>query len=351
MAKEQVTFSDIAKHTGFSKTTISRYFNDPDSLTPANQKIVAKALVELGYHENKIARVLANGKTEFVGIIIPTMFFDYYSEMVNCLLRSYEQYGYKFLVFVGSGNKDEERQYIKELMSYKIEGMIILSHTLPSSELAAYDVPIVTIEREDKHVSSVNTDNYMGGMQATSLLAKNGCDVLIHVNTFVARSTPSYGRIKGFQDICAEHNLPNELVLRKFRGEYEEMSCMMKEVYDYVEEKYPDMRKGLFLANDTYANIMLNIIMRKYGGFPDSYRIVGFDNSPIAREAVIPISTIGQRIETLATEAMDVLVTEIERRRKRNPGPASAPIHRKLAPVLIERETTDAGVRKTIQIP
>ena len=38
MRKKEVTFADIAKYTGFSKTTISRYFNDPDSLTLENQE-------------------------------------------------------------------------------------------------------------------------------------------------------------------------------------------------------------------------------------------------------------------------------------------------------------------------
>lgn len=51
------------------------------------------------------------------------------------------------------------------------------------------------------------------------------------------------------------------------------------------------------MANDTHANILLNLIMRKYGVLPDEYRIVGFDDSPIASEAIIPISTIGQQID------------------------------------------------------
>ncbi len=51
------------------------------------------------------------------------------------------------------------------------------------------------------------------------------------------------------------------------------------------------------MANDTHANILLNLIMRKYGCLPDEYRIVGFDDSPIASEAIIPISTIGQQID------------------------------------------------------
>lgn len=81
--KKNVTFSDIAEYTHFSKTTISRYFNNPDSLTLENQEIIAKALVDLDYKENKVARILANGKTEFIGIIIPNLFLHYYSAMLD----------------------------------------------------------------------------------------------------------------------------------------------------------------------------------------------------------------------------------------------------------------------------
>ena len=86
--KKNVTFNDIAKYTHFSKTTISRYFNNPDSLTLENQEIIAKALVDLDYKENKVARILANGKTEFIGIIIPNLFFHYYSEMLDQILAT-----------------------------------------------------------------------------------------------------------------------------------------------------------------------------------------------------------------------------------------------------------------------
>ena len=48
-AKKKVTFADIAAYTGFSKTTISRYFNDPDSLTLENQQKIADALTALDF--------------------------------------------------------------------------------------------------------------------------------------------------------------------------------------------------------------------------------------------------------------------------------------------------------------
>ena len=61
MNKKKVTFDDIAKYTGFSKTTISRYFNNPDSVTLENQDKISQALKDLNYQENKLAKVLANG--------------------------------------------------------------------------------------------------------------------------------------------------------------------------------------------------------------------------------------------------------------------------------------------------
>ena len=115
MKQKKVTFADIAAYTGFSKTTISRYFNNPDSLTLENQEKITHALDVLGYQENKLAKVLANGKSEFVGIIIPNLYLHYYSEMLNQLLSTYEKYNYKFLVFIGN-NKKEIEELIKDYL-------------------------------------------------------------------------------------------------------------------------------------------------------------------------------------------------------------------------------------------
>lgn len=340
MAKKNVTFADIAKYTNFSKTTISRYFNNPDSLTLENQQIIADALVALNYKENKVARILANGKTEFVGIIIPNLYLHYYAQILNELLSTYETFGYKFLVFVGNDKEEVERKYFQELLAYKIEGMIVLSHTISSKELASYNIPIVTIEREDQYICSVNSDNYMGAIQATSLLYKNGCDILIHINADIDSRVPAYGRIRGFCDICRERDLEYELILDEWGTTYKENIERLKPVLEKIEEKYSGKRKGIFLSNDTLANVFLNLVIKKYGTLPDDYRIVGFDGSPISDEAIIPISTVGQQISKIAYEAMELLVMQMEEQKKRKPKPLEAPIHKVVTPVLIRRETT-----------
>ena len=339
--KKNVTFNDIAKYTNFSKTTISRYFNNPDSLTLENQEIIANALVELGYKENKVARILANGKTEFIGIIIPHLHYHYYSEILNQILLTYEKFGYKFLVFIGNEHEETERQYIEELLAYKIEGLIILSHTIPSKELADLNLPIVTIEREDQYVCSVNTDNHMGGIQAASLLTRHNCDILIHINSPTSPDVPAYGRITGFLDICEEKHLNHRIIYRELGKSYEEMQGNALNIINELDELYPGQKKGLFISNDTHANVFLNLLMRKHGNLPDDYLIVGFDDSPISREAVIPISTIGQQIDKIAYEAVSLLVEQMNERKKRKPVPLKEPIHKVVTPILYRRETTE----------
>ena len=340
MKQKKVTFADIAAYTGFSKTTISRYFNDPDSLTLENQQKIADALTELDYKENKVGRILASGKTEFVGLIIPNLYMHFYSEILSQILDTYGTYGYKFLVFAGNEKADVERKYIEELLAYNIEGMIVLSGTVPSSELASYGVPVVGIEREDQFISSVNTDNYMGGVQAAGLLRKSGCDILLHVNADMPDSQPASGRIRGFVDTCEEYHLPYELILTHLGNTFEENRERISALTDQLEQKYPGKRKGIFMPNDTHANVLLNILIQRYGSLPDTYQIIGFDNSPISREAVIPISTVGQQISVIANEAMKLLSEQMEERKKRRPAPQAGPVHRIIPPVLIRRETT-----------
>lgn len=340
MAKKKVTFADIADYTGFSKTTVSRYFNDPDSLTVENQDKIADALKALDYRENKLAKVLANGKTEFVGVIVPNLYMHYYSEMLNQIVSTYEKYGYKFILFAGSGDPDTERKYIRELLAYNIEGMIILSHTIPSRELASYGIPIVAIEREDKYICSIKTDNYMGGVQAASLLVKSGCDMLIHVNADLTEDIPAYGRIRGFREFCENNGIEHRVILTDLGNNFEENYAGISKLFDEIEKKYTGKTAGIFMPNDTHANILLNIIFKRYGKLPEKYKIIGFDDSPISKEAVIPISTIGQQIDVMADEAMKLLVRQMDERKKRRPEPLKEPVHKVVTPVLVRRETS-----------
>ena len=85
----------------------------------------------------------------------------------------------------------------------------------------------------------------------------------------------------------------------------------------------------------------MNLIFQKYGKLPEEYRIIGFDNSPIANEAILPFTTIGQQIGKIATTAMELLILQMDEMKKRKPIPLDTPIHKQITPVLIRRKTTD----------
>ena len=191
--KKKVTFLDIAQKTGYSKTTISRYFNQPDSLTIETQDIIAKALEELDYHENKLARVLANGKTEIIGILVPDLHMHYYAELLSSILDTTENHNYKFMIFPEKESIASEQELLNELMAYNVEGLLVISRTIPSSSLANLPIPVVTIEREDQYVNSVNTDNYLGGLLATQALIDCGCETVFHINKPLKKNNPGYG--------------------------------------------------------------------------------------------------------------------------------------------------------------
>ncbi len=96
----------------------------------------------------------------------------------------------RFLVFVSEHGAEEEQQYIEELLSYQIERTDCFKSHSSIRELASYQIPVIAIEREAEHISSVNTDNYMGALQATSLLIRDKCDILIHINVNVNKTAP-----------------------------------------------------------------------------------------------------------------------------------------------------------------
>lgn len=122
---------------------------------------------------------------------------------------------------------------------------------------------------------------------------------------------------------------------------YDQIRQNLSEIISQLEQDYPQQRKGIFVSNDTDANVLVNLLLQKYGKLPDDYYIVGFDDSPISSEAAIPISTVGQHIDQIAQEAMKLLVEQMNERKKRRPAPQEKPVHKVITPYLIRRATTE----------
>lgn len=229
---------------------------------------------------------------------------------------------------------------MNELLAYQIIGLIDLSHNLSSEYLSRLNIPVVSVEREDRFISSVNTNNYSGARMAVDLLRRNKCEIYFHVNSSVLPAVPAYGRIQGFSDICSTYHLPNELILRPFTDNYEESYSCLLDIYQTAKAKYPGKRKGFFFCNDTYAHIFLNILVKHGENIPDEYQIIGFDNSPDSSQSIIPITTISQDIPAIAQSAIDLIAHQINQSSIDGQAGSESIQHIIIQPTLIERETT-----------
>lgn len=312
MRKKNITFSDIAAETGFSKTTISRFFNNPDSLAEDTSQKIEEAMDKLGYKENKVAKILASGKTEFIGIIMPKLLNSYYTTVLNNLLDTYTKYGYKFIVFNGGDNPEIEQQYVAELMAYKVEGLIILSHTISSEYFSKYDIPVVCLEREADFAMSVETNNYAGGILATEKLIENGCDEIYHINNPTLLNIPAYGRISGFRDCCNKHDKNPQVYINNYTDDYIYASKALTETFNIIESNRGSKKIGLFMGNDVLANYMVKIILRSGKKIPQDYEIIGFDDSLASSIAFYGITTIRQDIQLIVEAIMSMMKEAIE---------------------------------------
>ena len=108
-------------------------------------------------------------------------------------------------------------------------------------------------------------------------------------------------------------------------------------IYQQIEKDYPKIKKGIFVSNDTHANILLNILVRNKKNIPDEYEIIGFDNSPISMESILPITTVKQDIVKIAEESMKLILRQINAKNKNMPITIE---HINIDTELIQRETT-----------
>ncbi len=336
--KSKITLRDIAIATGFSKTTISRYFNSPHTVSEENKAKIAKVIDEMAYRKNSLARILAKGRSNFIGIIIPNFPHQFYWDILTSLIGGYDSHGYKFLIFLENEDIETEWNYINELCSYSIEGLIVLGHNIKSIELSKIGIPVIGIEREAKNINSVDTDNFLGGQMACIKLLEDNCNVFVTVNLQASQKAPGELRVKGFEDICNKNDVKCINFNEEIFYDQTKTASVLESIYEYLNKKYPKKKKGVFILSDTYANQFINILKRNDSLIPDEWEIIGFDNAMISRESVIPFTTIGQDVQSIVKSVIDILEEKI--RLFNSDKPHGENKHILVRPSLIVRQTT-----------
>lgn len=304
---KKVKIKDIAEKSGMSLTTVSRYFNHPELLSQDTKNSIEDAVKELNYSQDNLARILVTGKSNLVGAIFPHLHLNFYSEILNQLIKQGKSKGYSFIVYTSNDSREEELELINNLKSYRIKGLILLSHMLSGTEIENLGIPVISIERSGGNFKQINNDNFTGGKLAAELLIQNKCDVFVHINNGYHEDWPSFKRIVGFEYVLKDY--PFEICIDEgLTDPYSEVAHQaMRRLTSQIIEKYNNKKIGIFCSNDDIANLLQRECIIQGIRIPEKIEIIGYDNSPESDYAVYPITSIDQNIPLMAQIAIESL--------------------------------------------
>ena len=115
ISKEATTIKDVAKKACVSISTVSRVLNTPESVREDKRKRVLKAIEELNYVPNPIARALGSNKIGTVAVVVPNIINNCAAEMVRGALEELEKHGFDLMLFTSNEDATREKNYLQQL--------------------------------------------------------------------------------------------------------------------------------------------------------------------------------------------------------------------------------------------
>lgn len=290
------TIKDIALQAGVSKSTVSRVISGKGYASEESRERVLKAIKEMQYKPNGVARAMVSQRTHNIGVIIyrqhhPIASHPFYGKVLDAVLMSATRLNYS--VFVTT-DKEMSLKSADYMLEKRVDGLILISRL--SQEVIGYidqfNVPYLmvngTVEKDDV-IQIVNQDIKGGEMIADHLYE------LGHRRIFV---------IAGPQD-HRSHHLRLEGFLERMRKL--DRTIGTDDIYYSPTSAYEDGYKGLslhwdhfcvkkptaiFATNDTLAIGAMQVLLEKGLKIPEDVAIVGFDNIDYSKMTSPPLTTV-----------------------------------------------------------
>lgn len=298
---------DVAAAAGVSKTTVSRVLNHRGYLSEKTIAKVQKAMQELDYRPNIIARQLYKQRTDLVGMIFPTVDNPFFSQLEAEMERQLYRNGYKVLIGNSQNDPAKEENYLQQLLTHQVDGLIVGTQNRGLIGYQHANLPVVAIDQVvGKNIPVVSSDNYQGGLLATQRLLDDGCRHIIHTNGPLGLDTPTQKRREAYEHLMTKNNLPAITYHLDFN-----ISTIDKErVFRRIFEEHPEV-DGIFAANDTDASTIINLASESGKRIPEDLKIVGYDGSNVTRLLLPGLTTIQQPIDEMADLAVQLLQARI----------------------------------------
>jgi DNA-binding LacI/PurR family transcriptional regulator len=336
-ANRRPTIKTVAARAGVGRTTVSRVVNGSDLVSADARSRVLAAIKELNYVPNSVARGLVTSRTNAVALVIPESASRLGSEpFFAALIRGVSEAladNRTQLQLMLVRDQSEREQLTESVTARRVDGVLLVSvHSddpLPGM-LEEMGLPTVLAGRRDagERLSYVHADNAGGAAQAVRHLLRGGrkrvATIAGPLDMDVGRS-----RLEGWRTAHAEAGVPaDEVLVEAGDFSWESGSRAMRSLL----ERAPGL-DAVFAASDLMAIGALEELRRQKRQVPGDVAVVGFEDSPHARWANPPLTTVRQPVEELGRTMVRIL-TEINQ-------PGAARQQLMLPTELVVRESSD----------
>ena len=329
-----VSSHDVARLAGVSQSTVSRVLNGSKNIKQSTVSKVERAIKELNYRPNMIARNLVKRKTNMIALITGHIQDPFYEESTRGIVTIAAKKGYNVLVYFHKS--DNDNMLYNQVLSAPVDGIIMSSILMDDPIFPILESmegkPYVTFNR--KHSFGKNyfeIDNIKAGELITNHMIELGHKNLAYIGGPLQAST-FYGRLEGYKTEANRQKIEiHEDWIKSTDTSVESIVKACKELFSGIE--FPT---AIVAATDAIALICLDFLLNKGFKIPEDISIGAIDNIEFSAHASIQLTTVGTHLsQSLGNLAMEHLINMIENKEKQ-----IDPTTTTITPNLIVRRST-----------
>jgi len=305
-----VTIKDVAREAGVSVATVSRVWNEAAFVSTATRQRVAAVAARLGYSPHGAARSLITRTTHALGVLLPDLYGEFFSEIIRGIDHTAQAAGYHILVSSSHDSKDEIDAALRSMRG-RVDGLIIMSPDLEARRTlqtlqGSFPVVLLNGGAEAKSFDTITIENHEGAREMTRHLIARGHRRIAMV-CGPQRNYDAAERLRGYHTALTESGIEHEASL-VVRGDFSELSG-----YGAVSQllELEPRPTAIFAANDSMAIGALSALREAGLRVPDDVAVAGFDDIPLARYMNPPLSTVHVDISQLGERAAALLLTSL----------------------------------------
>ena len=318
------TIRDVARRAQVSVASVSRALNNLANVSDRTRERVAEAVRELGYVPHAGARSLSLARTNAIGVVLPDLHGEFFSEIVRGMDREASNRGYLLLLSNMHSGGSQSTNAIRAMRG-RVDGLIVMAPHLTDEEVHAAlpaGVPAVLINSHGK--GGIRLDNAAGARAVAEHLLALGRRRIVHISGALG-NIDAEERAEALATALSGTDAKLEIV----QGDFTEASG--DQAIRTLIELGTDF-DAVFAANDMMASGAMQSLRRAGLSVPGDVAVVGFDDIPLARH--IGLTTVRVRIAELGERALDRLLSILESGKD----VTAAELH---PPELVIRSTTD----------